>query len=279
MAKAKAAPTKAKKAAPKKVAKKKPCKTCNTQTAPSCKRGEGLVDPKSSPVRPARSARVELPRFKSWSISRLKDYEKCPQYACYRHLMKNELGEEPKGAPLQRGIDIHEEAEAFLKGKLKAVPESLKKFEGDFIDLRRNGAESELKWAFDDAWRPVEYFAKNAWVRVVADAYLLDSIGTARLIDFKTGKAADYSDQLDLYAVAAFQHNSTTLLVSGELWFLDHGIKSRPAYYKPEAADKLRKKWGERVRPMFADTKFVPRPGPYCKWCFYSKAKGGPCKF
>lgn len=49
--------------------------------------------------------------------------------------------------------------------------------------------------------------------------------------------------------------------------------------YTPGDVEKLKKDWERRTKPMLNDTSFVPRPGYYCGYCFFSKKKNGPCKY
>jgi hypothetical protein len=42
----------------------------------------------------------------------------------------------------------------------------------------------------------------------------------------------------------------------------------------------LKKKWEGRIKALFADDTFAPRPSDFaCRFCDYSKEKGGPCEF
>ena len=58
---------------------------------------------------------------------------------------------------------------------------------------------------YDDAYEPTKFFAKDVWYRGIADLLILNE-DKAYLIDYKTGKSANYADtkQLDLLAGAVF---------------------------------------------------------------------------
>lgn len=58
---------------------------------------------------------------------------------------------------------------------------------------------------YDDVYEPTKFFAKNVWYRGIADLLIINE-DKAYLIDYKTGKSANYADtkQLDLLAGAVF---------------------------------------------------------------------------
>lgn len=212
----------------------------------------------------------------AWSISRLKDWERCPQYAKFRHGLKLP---EPKGEALERGIAVHAEAEAYLTAEKppRTLPASLSKFTPQFRELRRRGAQAEVKFAFTAAWELRDFFARDVWGRAVADA-LVVSGKKARIVDFKTGKKRDgYGDQLELYALVVLLAHPEVEEVSCELWYLDSGeiVKSK---FKRAALEELTARWTLRPLPMLEDRIFPARPGWYCRWCHYRKDNAGPCE-
>lgn len=219
---------------------------------------------------------VDAVALTSWSISRLKDWERCPQYAKFRHGLKLP---EPKGEALARGIAVHAEAEAYLTAAKapRTLPESLSRFTPQFRELRRRGALAEVKFAFNASWEMRDFFAKDAWGRAVADA-LVVSGARARIVDFKTGKKRDgYEDQLELYALVVLLAYAGVEEVSCELWYLDSGdmVKSK---FKRCQLEALIAGWTLRPLPMLEDRIFPSRPGWYCRWCHYRKDNAGPCE-
>lgn len=225
------------------------------------------------PVKPKKAAQ----RFTAWSFSRYSTWSKCPFQAKCKFIDK--LPEPPSPA-LDRGDKIHKLAEAFVKGPVRApVPEELETFAAEFKVLRAKKAKTELQLAFTVNWEPCEWFAKDAWVRIVADALLRKTSTVLRIIDYKTGKMREESkDQLGLYAIAGFSEDPKLKQVHGELWYLDQGEDIILPFDRKQC-DDLKTEWSDKVAPMMADTCFVPRPNNNCRWCAFSKAKGGPCKF
>ena len=229
----------------------------------------------------------------SWSYSRFSLYQQCPYKFQQSVLLKKP---EPKGDALIRGAAIHEEAEKYLKGEGRTVPASCKTFDKEFKRLRAKRKKNpaavvvEDTWAFTNTWGPSRWDDwNNCWLRVKLDVAERDE-RNVEITDWKTGKfrpdnREDYVQQLRLYAVGAlavFAH-IPDLRVSARLVYLDVGV----VYPEPDAREEftptdlpaLQRDWTKAVKPMFNDKKFAPKPNQWCRWCAFSKAQGGDCKF
>ena len=229
-------------------------------------------------------------KITSWSFSRWTCYEECPRKAKYKFIDKLP---EPKGAALERGTMLHELAEYFLRGIKKTVPKELKLIADVLKKLKKQGALAEAEFAFNKEWKPVDWFAKDTWCRVKADATVLPVLGkdvpTVKIDDFKSGGKADklsfqdnpdYELQLELYALAGLLRYETAEEADASLIFIDHGkvipVEKR---YTRKDIPRLKKLWEKRTKRMLADTVFVPNPGKACTWCHFRKSKGGPCSY
>lgn len=227
----------------------------------------------------------------SWSYSRYTLYSQCP--AKFKYSVLDKLPE-PKGDALVRGAHIHTLAETYLKGAVRTLPAELKLFGDDFKRLkakRKKDPESvivEDNWAFTNSWGPSRWDDwKNCWLRVKLD--VAERTGNQVVItDYKTGKyrpdnITQYEEQGELYVTGALQVFSSIpdLRVSARLVYLDAGkvYPEKPVEYTLDQLPVLKKNWMARVKPMFADKKFAPRPNQFCKWCSFRKDNGGPCKF
>lgn len=215
-------------------------------------------------------------KITSWSYSRYAQYDKCPAAAKYKFLDK--LPEPPSPA-MDRGNKIHKLAEDYTKGLIKKLPIELKLFEDQFVELKKSKPQVEQTWAFKEDWSQTRW---NDWqdckVRIKVDASCLDDV-TLYVIDHKTGKLRDgYDDQLELYAGTAMLVHPHVKEVNTQMWFLDSGdVVER--VYKAKDGKAIIKGWEKKVTPMLNDTRFSPKPGNHCRWCHFSKSKGGPCKF
>jgi hypothetical protein len=204
-------------------------------------------------------------------------------FFAYKHLLRIK---EPAGPAMQRGRDIHKEAEAFLTSPRKVkMPANLRNFAEQMEQLRGLKPSVEQQWGFRDDWSPTGWFSNDTWARVVLDASVVYEDNTADVIDHKTGKKYGSNDeQMELFGLATFKkfHEHNLTQVTTRLWYLDIDDPKENevvAEFKAKEVPALERDWNKRVRPMFADRKFPPRPNDKCRWCFLSKAKGGPCKF
>ncbi len=92
---------------------------------------------------------------------------------------------------------------------------------------------------------PCEFFSPDVWWRGVADLTILDrETGTAKVIDYKTGKSARYADkgQLELMALATFKHFPEVQRVKGGLLFVVCNAFIKDTYTIDQESD-LWKKW------------------------------------
>jgi hypothetical protein len=229
-------------------------------------------------------------RITSWSYSRWAQYEECPLKAKLKFLDKLEPKEKPDRKALDRGTDIHALADEFIRGKLTPLPKELQLFKGEFTAARKlKGVATELEVAYDNEWNKCDWKDwDRAWVRIKIDLMMPPLRGAkpfVKIVDHKTGrlKETQYDPQLELYAISGLLEYPQAQSAITELWFLDAGEirpkKPKEGTYARKDLPKLIKLWEQRVQPMLTDTKFAPKPGMYCPWCEYSKAKGGPCKF
>lgn len=223
-----------------------------------------------------------FPPLTAWSYSRYADYKRCPFYFAHKHLLR--MKDPNPGPALERGRAVHKVAELALtptgKGKWKCPPE-LKHFEDEFKHLRQLNPTVEQQWGFDAKWSPTDWFAQDVWCRVVLDAVVVYDDNTAVVIDHKTGKKyATNEDQMQLFALATFKKFPAVTEVSTRLWYLDQPADNEVEYeYHKKEEAAIQRDWEKAVVPMFKDRKFPPRPNDKCRFCFLSKAKGGPCKF
>jgi hypothetical protein len=215
-------------------------------------------------------------KITSWSYSRFSTYTKCPAKAKYKFIDKMP---DPGGPAMERGILIHKLAEDYTTGKIKKIPPELLKFKDQFAELKKSKPIVEQTWAFTKDWLKTVYNDwQNCALRIKTDAACIDG-DTLYIIDHKTGKKYDDNkEQLELYAAGGGLWFPKVKKIITSLWYLDSGDTYEQSF---DAADtpKLRAEWDKRVEPMLNDTRFAPKPSHECRWCPFSKAKGGPCKF
>lgn len=218
----------------------------------------------------------------TWSYSALKDFETCPAKYKYRRektpTRKNEYS--------QRGIEVHEGGEKYLKGEGK-LPKEFKLFSKQLKDLRdKLAASAESAVAFTRKWHLTGWWDPDVWLRIKLDvSWITEDVRGdefAHVVDFKTGKPREYPEQERIYAAATLCRYPEPKRVDVQFWFLDHGIMmpKRPAVYsRANALRGIQQEFTLRAKRMEQAKKFEPRPGGACKFCDYSKRKGGPCKY
>lgn len=223
-----------------------------------------------------------LPRITAWSLSRFNTYEQCPALAKYKFIDKRA---EPKAPAMERGGQIHKLAENYVRHKQEVLPTELALFEEEFSFMKDTECAVELELCFDKKWQQIDWFSPAAYCRIKIDAIIFNN-NIATVVDHKTGKfkvSEGYMLQLDLYALGTLLAYPAIDTVIPVLWYLDAGeIFPAPedqVVYKRSQLDELKAAWDERVQPMLNDTQFLPLPNSGCKWCHFSKNKGGPCEF
>lgn len=230
----------------------------------------------------------------AWSYSRYADYELCPARFKYKHIDRLP---DPGGPAMVRGSEIHKEGENYLKvggkGKGPAVPKTYAHFKGEMEQLRKLEPMVEQQWGFTADWTPTGWFGRDTWLRVVCDVAVYYDDDTLDIIDFKTGKKyGTNEDQIELFSMGGFAKFPEVEHVTARLWYLDipdgpndgdpHADSTANTTireYTRDGYEAAKKKWAGKIQPMFMDTKFPPRANDKCRWCPYSRAKGGPCKF
>lgn len=237
---------------------------------------------------------IPIKQFSSWSWSRYQDWVKCPLKAKLKHIDKLR---EPSNDAMERGTNIHKMAENYVLGNLRTLPTELRAFKEEFAKLKKLYKTKKLPLsvegdlAFTKDWDSTAWNDwQGAWVRIKIDCEHFEAPNLLVVTDYKTGKmdernTAEYMLQLQLYAVSGlvrFSHIKD-IVVQPRILYLDHGVEFPPAgeqvQYTLKDLKGLIKDWGKRVAPMFADKRFAPKPNYGCKWCFFSKAKNGNCKF
>jgi hypothetical protein len=220
----------------------------------------------------------------AWSYSALKVFEECPYRTYISRVRKIK---EPSGPAAERGTEIHTQAEMYIKGELGEMPNTLKKFEDSFEDLRDKFSnakcEVEGEWGFTKDWQVTGWMQPDTWARIKLDACVFEDDTSMRVIDFKTGKRfgneISHGQQALIYAIAAFLRYPETQFIKTELWYLDKNEVAERAYTRDEALVFL-PKWHERAVKMTTTTEFLPTPSmSACRWCTFKKGDNPECTY
>lgn len=213
----------------------------------------------------------------AWSYSRYAAYTQCPLAFKLRYIDKME---EPPSPAMARGDEVHKEVAAYIMNRLVERPKSAIQF-GKLVDELKGLSDKfvEQQWGFTRTWKPTTWFGKETWLRVILDAGVIYEDNTADVIDHKTGKKyGTNADQMELFGLGLMCKYTHVTQVTTRLWYLDSGDEEVKTFAAADVPG-LKAKWEAAVKPMFADTVFAPRPNEKCRFCHFSKSKGGPCRF
>jgi hypothetical protein len=99
------------------------------------------------------------------------------------------------------------------------------------------------------------------------------------VIDFKSGKYRIPSlEQVELYALAGFCIYPDVEEIDAEMWYLDTGDVYRKTY-KRENLPHLKLKYEGYAKFIYAEEEWPEQPSMECRFCVYSKTRGGPCRY
>lgn len=214
-----------------------------------------------------------------WGWSKLEVYQVCPQQFKFKFIDKIK---EEQGPALVRGSIIHNALEHYLNGWSSTLIEDINvKFWKKRLDvLKERQPFTEAAWGVNKKWEPLpSWFHEDTWLRAKSDFYYIDN-GTLVLGDFKTGKyRVPSDDQILLYAIVGHAMNPEVSKVRTSFWFVDQAEAPHEELYTAKQLIDMREKFNQAVIPLYKDKKFAPKPGSGCRYCSFSRQKGGGCKY
>ena len=206
-------------------------------------------------------------KLQAWSYSRLTSYETCPR-RYYGISVAKTLIEEPSQA-MQDGNAVHKAFELFLKNGAH-LPLHLRQYEPVLAKIKSAPGEMvvEQQIALNSNWESVEWFARDAWLRVKSDLTQLH--GTQAVCwDWKTGRPSTDFTQLKLNAAVTFHlAPEVQAITMAYLWTRTKTVDSKPIL-RSEVPD-VRSELLPRVKKYQSahdSTDFPARPNYFCKGC------------
>lgn len=202
----------------------------------------------------------------AWSYSRIKAFETCPKQFYHEKILKEFPYVETEA--MRYGTEFHKAAEDFVRDGTKVA----QKFEFtqpvlDDLAAREGVKHLELKMGLTIDLKPCGFFAKDVWFRGIVDYLSIDG-SKGRVVDYKTGKSAQYADpdQLELMALTVFKHFPEVDSVRGALLFVIAN-KLIPGEY--DRSDESRwTKWIARVNRLqdaVDSGVWNPKPSGLCR--------------
>jgi len=209
------------------------------------------------------------------SYSAVKMYEQCARK--YKFVKIDKLADK-SGAAANRGKEIHAEIETYLNGGLPMFSDEVMYLGDKLSHWMSLKAASEMLIAVDKDWNLVEYKDPNAMFRGVIDLYM-EHGPEATVIDFKTGKHRDYSDQTSVYAAMVLACKPHIDYVKTSIEFIDLAKTDNYETITRKDLPRLKEQLEVRLRKLEKDKIFAPNPSFLCNYCAFSKKVGGPCRW
>lgn len=144
-----------------------------------------------------------------WSYSSLSLFKLCPKKYFHERVAKDIPFEETDA--LRYGNAVHEAIETYLKGgelddkygQFRDIIDCI--YDQDVSSPNVENLFVEHKVAYTRELKPCDFFAKEVWYRGKIDVLIVDG-EDAWIIDWKTGRNAQYADmaELELFSIATF---------------------------------------------------------------------------
>lgn len=186
-----------------------------------------------------------MTKFLPWSYSSLSLFDQCPKK--YYHLKVVKDVKEPESDAIIYGKEVHLAAEEFMRDG-KPIPDKYGYMVPMLQKLSNIKGEKYCEYQMGvvktpTGFSPTHFRDSNAWYRGIADLLIVDKeSGQARLVDYKTGKSAQYADtkQLKLLAAATFVHFPEVKKIKAGLLFVvakdfiseDYEVENASQYFE-----------------------------------------------
>lgn len=209
------------------------------------------------------------------SFSRLNTFEQCPakfDYLYVSKVVKDEMNEASA-----YGDRVHKALQAYGEGKLQAEKMTLEQKQiierwGGIVDKLLSATKGrvmfEHRMTIDFDKEKVDWFAKDAYIRAIADLLIIDG-DTAYCFDYKTGKESDDDTQLKMFAgVVMFVFPQVQRVKTAYIWLKTNKITT--AIYDRVMAMKAWDTIETRINDVYDTVElgfFVTRPSGLCGWC------------
>lgn len=204
----------------------------------------------------------------AWSYSALNAFETCPRQ--FHEMRIKKAWPDPPGEAQQFGVLVHKYLEnRFDRGE--TLPVFLTHLEPivQKLETSKGVVQAEYKYALNQQLQPVEFFARDTWVRAVGDVVKVHE-DRALALDWKTGKYRDGDDQLKLQSNVMF----SVMPHVQKIGVIYAWIKDKRTTVRTFERKDVPAVWQEflpRVKRMELahETKdYPPKPSGLCgKWC------------
>lgn len=201
----------------------------------------------------------------AWSYSALTGFETCARQHHEMRILKR--WPDPPGEAQLWGIEVHKHIENRI-GMGRPLPSFLQYVEPIIqkFETSKGVTQPEYKLALNDKFQPVEFFAKDAWVRAVGDVVKVHG-DAAFACDWKTGKYREGDGQLKLQAAVKF----ATYPHVNKVGIVYAWLKDKRTTVKTFTRDQAPEIWQEflprakRMEIAILNNDFPPTPSGLCR--------------
>lgn len=223
--------------------------------------------------------------MRSWSHSKLGDFQKCKQMTYLKHIERIPEPERPLPPGKtehanDRGTRVHDSCEMYVSGQSDFLAPEAEKHFGIQLDLMRHFFELgmvslEGEWGMSQEWEPQEW--SKAWLRLKLDAMVMIDPTHAIVIDYKTGRKfgneVKHAEQLQLYQLVTFLRYPKLEKVTAELWYLDQNEVTSQTYSRDQGL-RFRSNFHNQGMKITTNEVWPPNPNMHsCKWCPYNQTE------
>lgn len=207
----------------------------------------------------------------SFSYSKLKNWRTCPRRHYHCDVAKDVP--EEKSEALTWGNAVHEAMAARIAGTAP-LPDDMQDFEqwAARVNLDIPGAvtTAEHQLAMSAEFKPTTWFGRDTWIRAKLDVLQIIPAGAfdvASIIDWKTGRVEDGSEQLGIAASIVFAHFPNVQKVRTRFVFLKEDADGTEDFTRHD----LQIMWGrllpelDRMKAASETNNYPPKPSHLCK--------------
>ena len=209
----------------------------------------------------------------SFSHTALKDFGNCPLSFYHKRILKDVAF--IQGAEAKYGEEVHKHFENRIKLGTP-LPLSLEAFNPILAHFDGKRHEVELQMAINDKLEPTEWYAKDAWIRGIADVMVWLDDTTVWIGDWKTGKRRPDFDQLELFSLLVWQHYpEIQTCKTSFVWTKDKKIDTET--FTRANANKMWENVMSRIRRVYKaqeSNNWPAKPSGLCGWCDVKKQLG-----
>jgi hypothetical protein len=210
------------------------------------------------------------PKAWAWSYSKLKNFESCPKRHFHVDLARDVKEEESEH--LAWGNAVHKAMAERLGPEKKELPLPMKGYEHWCYVIEEGCAGQiivEQKLAINADFGPTTWFGDDAWYRAIGDVIGIMQYD-ALIVDWKTGKVLEDSQQLALMAACVFAHYPHVQRVRAEFIWLKEDAHTTGKFDRNEMAGMWRNIWPriEALKHAHDTQSYPAKPGRLCRsWC------------